>query len=85
MPKKIRDVRPVYPPEAISASVSGMVIVEALIDTEGAVRSARVLRSIPLLDQAAVDAVQQWRFTPTTLDGVTVPVVMTLTVNFVRQ
>jgi len=42
----------------------------------------RVLRSVPLLDQAATDAVRQWEFTPTRLNGVAVPVVMTVTVNF---
>lgn len=83
-PRKIRDVRPVYPPEALDARVSGVVILEALIDASGAVRSARVLRSIPLLDQAALDAVQQWRFTPTLLNGAPTPVVITLTVNFVQ-
>lgn len=62
-----------------------MVILEAVIDIQGNVRSARVLRSIPLLDQAAVDAVKQWRFTPTLLEGVAVPVLMTVTVNFTMQ
>jgi protein TonB len=84
-PTKIRDVRPVYPPEAMATGVAGMVIVEALIDMEGAVRSTRVLRSIPQLDQAALDAVRQWRFTPTVLNGLAVPVIMTVTVNFTLQ
>jgi len=84
-PAKLRDVRPVYPQDAQDARVSGMVIIEALVDTQGAVRSTRVLRSIPLLDQAALDAVEQWKFTPTLLNGVPVPVVMTVTVNFTLQ
>ena len=84
-PKKLRDVRPVYPEEAQAARVSGMVIVEAVIDTHGMVRSTSVLRSIPLLDQAALDAVQQWQFTPTLVDGAPVPVIMTVTVNFTLQ
>jgi protein TonB len=46
------------------------------------VQDARVLRSIPLLDQAALDAVNQWEFTPTLLNGVPVPVIMTVTVQF---
>ena len=58
------------------------MIIETIIDTRGDVESASVLRSIPLLDQAALDAVRQWKFTPTTLNGVPVPVVMTVTVNF---
>lgn len=84
-PIKIRDVRPVYPPEAQAARVSGMVIIEALIGVDGSVEQARVLRSIPLLDQAALDAVQQWRFTPTRLNDQAVPVIMTVTVNFTIQ
>jgi TonB family protein len=84
-PKKLRDVRPVYPPEAQDAGVTGLVIIEVVIDTQGEVRSSRVLRSIPQLDAAALDAVNQWRFTPTVRDGVAVPVVMTVTVNFTLQ
>jgi TonB family protein len=84
-PKKIRDVRPVYPPLAQAASVSGMVIIEARIGPDGVVEDTRVLRSIPLLDQAAIDAVMQWQFTPTLLNGRAVPVVMTVTVNFTLQ
>jgi TonB family protein len=81
-PKKTRHVPPVYPPEAQQAHVQGLVIIEATIGEDGKVRDARVLRSIPLLDQAAIDAVRQWEFTPTLVNGVPVPVVMTVTVNF---
>lgn len=84
-PKKLRDVRPVYPPEAQQARVSGLVILEARIGADGSVEDAQVLRSIPLLDQAAIDAVLQWRFTPTLLNGQAVPVMMTVTVNFTLQ
>jgi protein TonB len=59
-----------------------VVILEAVIDAQGRVESVRVLRSIALLDQAAADAVRQWRFTPTLLNGEPVPIVMTVTVNF---
>ncbi len=59
-----------------------MVILELRTNQDGFVSDARVLRSIPLLDQAAVDAVMQWRFTPTLLNGQNVPVIMTVTVNF---
>lgn len=82
VPAKIRDVRPVYPADARAAGVQGVVILEAVIDETGAVSAARVLRSIPLLDQAALDAVRQWQFTPTLLNGAPVPVVMTVTINF---
>jgi protein TonB len=58
------------------------VIIEATIDEQGNVTQTRLLRSIPLLDGAAVAAVQRWKFSPTLLNGVPVPIVMTVTVNF---
>jgi TonB family protein len=82
VPTKIKNVPPVYPPGAQDAGVQGVVIIEAVIDTTGGVQSAKILRSVPLLDQAALDAVKQWEFTPTTMNGQAVPVVMTVTVNF---
>ena len=84
-PTKTHDVRPVYPQEALDARASGVVILEAVIDEHGNVRSARVLRSIPMFDQAAIDAVKGWRYMPTLLNGVPVPVIMTVTVNFALQ
>lgn len=84
-PTKTKDVKPVYPPIAQSARVQGVVIIEATIGPDGRVKEAKVLRSIPLLDQAALDAVKQWQFTPTLLNGVPVPVIMTVTVNFTLQ
>ncbi len=81
-PAKLLNVAPVYPNLARAAHVEGVVILEAVIDAHGRVDSVRVLRSIPTLDQAAVDAVRQWRFTPTLLNGEPVPIVMTVTVNF---
>jgi periplasmic protein TonB len=84
-PKKIVDVTPTYPSIAQGARVKGMVILEAVIDVHGNVTSVQVLRSIPLLDQAAVDAVRQWRYTPARLNGQPVPVVVTITINFSMQ
>jgi protein TonB len=81
-PRKIVDVAPVYPAIAQQARRDGIVILETVIDATGVVESVRVLRPVPLLDQAAVDAVRQWRFTPALLNGEAVPVVMTVTVNF---
>ncbi len=81
-PIKISGVEPVYPALAQSARVSGEVMIEATIGTDGKVIDARVVRSIPLLDQAALDAVRQWVYFPTLLNGVPVPVLMTVTVNF---
>ena len=82
VPRKIRHVAPVYPPLALSVKKQGVVILDAVIGEDGFVRNVRVLRSIPLLDQAAIDAVRQWQFTPTLLNGHPVPVVMTVTVSF---
>jgi TonB family protein len=81
-PKKIRDVRPAYPADARAAGVSGVVILEVTIDTDGHVTNPRILRGIPMLDQAAVAAVFQWQYTPTQVNGVPTPVQMTVTVNF---
>lgn len=81
-PTKIYNVNPSYPPVALQARVQGVVILEVVIDETGGVSDARVLRSIPLLDQAAIDAVTQWKFTPTLLNGRAVPVIMVTTVNF---
>ena len=77
-------VEPVYPEIAKRAGVTGVVILEAVIDPQGNVTDVNVLRSIPLLDQAAMDAVRQWKYRPTLLNGVPVPIVMTVTVNFGR-
>ena len=81
-PTKVKDVKPVYPALAQSARVQGVVIIEGVIGPDGRVLAARVIRSIPLLDQAALEAFTQWEFTPTLLDGVAMPVVITATVNF---
>ena len=81
-PQKIVDVPPVLPPAAAQVNLRGVVIVEIVIGPDGAIRDAKVLRSIPLLDQAALDAVRQWRYEPTLLNGAPVPVIMTVTVNF---
>jgi TonB family protein len=84
-PRKIHDVRPVYPRIAQSARVQGVVIIEATIDRRGMVTETRVLRSVPLLDQAALDAVRLWKYEPTLLNGAAVPVIVTVTVNFTLQ
>jgi len=81
-PKKIRDVPPVYPPEAIAARITGIVTIEARINEAGEVDDARVLSGVPLLDEPALAAVRQWRYTPSLLNGEPVPVIMTVTVNF---
>jgi protein TonB len=81
-PTRIVYVEPVYPQIALAARVQGIVILQAVIDEQGSVRELRVLRGHPLLDAAAMQAVAKWQFTPTLLNGTTVPVVMTVTVTF---
>jgi protein TonB len=81
-PVKIRDVNPVYPVMAIASRVEGVVVIEAVIGPTGEVVDARVLRSKPLLDEAALVAVKQWRYTPTLLGGVPMSVILTVTVTF---
>jgi len=81
-PEKVDHVPPIYPPIARAARVSGVVILEATIAEDGTVQDVRVLRSIALFDVAAVEAVRQWRFTPTLLNGQPVRVLMTVTVSF---
>ena len=81
-PKKLKNVNPTYPDIAKQARVQGVVILECTISPQGKVTNVTVLRGIPLLDAAAIDAVKQWVYTPTLLNGVPVPVIMTVTVNF---
>ena len=81
-PQKVHHVAPSYPAIAQAAHISGVVILEALIAEDGSVREVKVLKSVPLLDTAATDAVRQWRFTPTLLNGVPVQVIMSVTVAF---
>ncbi len=76
------NVAPIYPPMAKAAKVQGIVIIEATIDVDGQVTSAKVLRKAPFLEEAALEAVRQWKFAPALLNGVPVPVIMTVTVNF---
>jgi protein TonB len=81
-PTKVKNVDPVYPDVAIRANIQGVVILELTIMPAGRVAEVKVLRSVPLLDEAAVAAARQWVYTPTLLDGVPVSVVMTVTVRF---
>lgn len=81
-PRKIKDVPPVYPAIAQSARVQGNVVLEATIGTDGRVRDVRVMQSIPLLDLAAINAVRQWEFEPTLLNGQPTAIIMSVTINF---
>jgi protein TonB len=85
-PEIISQVKPVYTELARRARVTGTVIVEAIIDQQGNVTNARVLKGLPMgLDRAAVEAVQKWRFKPALLAGKPVKVYYVLTVNFQVQ
>jgi protein TonB len=84
-PRKIGDVRPVYPEIARAARLEGTVIMEAVLDPTGRVTQLRVIKSAPMFDQAALDAVRQWRYTPSLYGGHAVSVLMTITVRFTLQ
>ena len=84
-PRKLKHVSPVYPELALRAGVHGTVVLECTVSPQGKVTDARVLRSIPLLDAAALEAVKQWVYAPTLWDGVPVTVIMTVTVRFQIQ
>jgi protein TonB len=84
-PRRIGDTRPVYPEIARAARVEGTVILEAVLDTTGRVTQLRVIKSVPMLDQAALEAVRQWRYTPSLYGGHPVSVLMTITVRFALQ
>ena len=81
-PTRIKNVLPVYPPLALSVRKQGVVMIEAIIGVNGKVENARVVRSVDLLDKAALDAVRAWEYTPTLLNGQPTPVIMTVTVQF---
>ena len=81
-PKLIKKVEPVYPDEARKAGIEGAVTVEATTDDRGLVKEVKVLKSIPELDQAAVDAVKQWVYEPMIIDGKPFGVVFTITCRF---
>jgi protein TonB len=81
-PRLVRRVEPMYPEIARQARVEGIVILEATTDEYGRVRNIRVLRSIPLLDQAALDAVREWVYEPMVINGRPRAVVFTVTVRF---
>ena len=76
------DVAPIYPNEALAAAEQGVVILDILIGEDGSVIEADVVRSIPLLDQAALDAVYQWMYEPTLLYGEPVEIEIEVVINF---
>jgi len=78
-PAKLFDVKPTYPPAARRAGIAGSVILQITVSTDGTVADARILRGIPELNDAALEAVRQWRYDMTTASG---PITLTVTVPF---
>jgi len=81
-PALIKRVAPVYPDVAVNARIEGVVILEATVGRDGRVEDVRVLRGVPFLDQAAVDAVRQWQYEPLLLNGKPERFILTVTLNF---
>jgi protein TonB len=81
-PALLSRVGPMYPPVAVNARVEGVVILELIVDREGCVENVKILRSIPLLDMAAMDAVRQWRYAPLVVNGHPARFLVTVTVSF---
>ena len=76
-------VQPLYPPLAKQARIQGQVVLRAMISRDGMIGNLQVLSGHPMLTQAAIDAVKQWRYRPYFLNGEAVEVETQITVNFV--
>ena len=81
-PRQVKNVPPVYPPIALSARIQGAVVMDIVVGIDGSVVDAKIVRSIPLLDPAALEAARQWKFEPPIVDGVPTPIVMMMTTTF---
>lgn len=81
-PALVRRVDPIYPVLAVRAHVEGVVILEAIVNEQGKVESIKVLRSIGVLDRAAIEAVRQWEYEPLMLNGIRTPFILTVTLSF---
>jgi len=82
-PTLVKRVEPIYPEIAAQAQLTGIVILEAAVGTDGCVESVKLLRSVhPFLDKAAVDALKQWEYSPLVLNGIRTPFVLTVTFTF---
>jgi protein TonB len=81
-PRLMHKVAPTYPLLAQQARIGAIVILEATVATDGRVQTVTVLRGQPLFDEAAMDAVRQWRYQPLLLNGVPTPFVLSVTLNF---
>ena len=81
-PQKRQHVQPAYPALAKQSRVQGAVSLSIVINANGTVERANVVKSIPALNDAAIAAVKQWKYAPTVVNGVAVPVTMIVQVNF---
>jgi TonB family protein len=81
-PRLMKKVEPIYPEEARKAGIEGIVILEAMTDEKGNIARVKVLKSIPELDQAAINSLKQWKYEPTIIDGKPTPIVFTVTIRF---
>jgi len=81
-PRLVHKVAPTYPDLALRARVSGIVAIEAQVDTRGGVTTVRVISGHPLLEEAAVEAVRQWRYQPLLLSGEPAAFIVTVSVSF---
>ena len=81
-PRPIVKPHPEYTAEAMRARIEGKVVIEALVDEQGRVADARVVTSLPMLDEVALAAAKQWEFTPALLNGEPVPVLVVIELAF---
>jgi len=84
-PQLVSSVMPVYPSMARETGIEGDVVVDTTIDASGKVTTMKVLSGPPVLRQAALDALRQWKYAPSMLNGQPIPVEMTVTIKFHRQ
>src|SRR5262245_10426091 len=82
-PRLIREVKPEYPPDALSSGISGVVTLDCVVEPDGTAGDIRVTGSRgPELDAAAIKALKQWRFSPGQKDGKPVPVEVSVEIMF---
>jgi protein TonB len=81
-PRPVKKTQPVYPQDAFVKKIEGTVVLEILIDSTGRVARSRVVNSIPALDQAAMECVKQWLFTPAIKNGRPVTTLANAPINF---
>lgn len=81
-PARVKVVNPTYPPAARQSRTQGVVILEVVIGADGKVKSTKVIKSMPLLDTSATEAVKQWEYKPLLVEGKPTAVIMTIPVNY---